>query len=98
MTLLESSIDTTCRYDKCTRQAVYIVRIHLIDHCTLPGLDTEGNRVFILCPGCTRGIAERIAITQDISLTCRTCGRVIEKLHDFYDVESLVCSTRDRPR
>lgn len=87
---LESSIDSTCGYNKCTRQVVYIVRIHLIDHCTTPGLDVNGNKVFTLCPTCALEIAERIAITQDISMTCKTCGRHIEKLHDFYDVESLV--------
>lgn len=86
---LESSIDSTCGHKKCTRQAVYIVRIHLIDHCTLPGLDVDGNRVFMFCPGCTKEIAAKIAITRDIELTCKTCGRYIAKLHDFYDVERL---------
>lgn len=90
---LESEIGLVCERRKCTRQAVYIVHVHAIDHCNRPRLDVHGDRIFTLCPACTKVFGQDVIDQLDdlgVSLHCKTCRRHVEKLHDVYTVESLV--------
>lgn len=86
----------------CTAQAVYIVRIHLIDHCNRPKLAAGGDRVFLMCKACMEAIAWRLgeivgemyALLPDSGAeticTCATCGRRVLEMDDVMCVERLV--------
>ena len=95
----ESELGVVCERRKCTCQAMFIVHVHPIDHCNVPRLDIHGDRIFALCPACTKLFAKdmmeqlewyRSTPPLGVSLTCKTCGRHVSKLHDVYQVESLV--------
>lgn len=89
----ENELGVVCERRKCTRQATFVVHVHPIDHCNVPRLDVHGDRIFTLCPACTKLFAKDAMELLDwlgVSLTCKTCGRHVAKLHDVYQVESLV--------
>lgn len=101
---LETDMALTCDgyKDRCTCQAVFIVKVHQIDQCKNPECDPLGNRSFILCPTCTALLARRtgeligemytMLPDSDDTVECRcdTCGIRVLEMHDVFTTERLV--------
>jgi hypothetical protein len=90
-------MDIACDRQSCTRQATHIVTCHTLDHCDASA--PSGNKVFLFCAECTRGICHiiadrvesmRVAVAQkNMPLECMTCGLRVNHVSDMLSVEHL---------
>lgn len=85
---------------KCRAPAIYVVRVHLIDHCNRPKLTPDGFRTFMLCNPCSIKTAQTTAALVneliegaiefgDDKAVCGMCDRPITELSDVFSVERL---------
>jgi len=99
----EADMGLVCQGKTCTRQAVYILRIHAMDLCNKPlHIDKDGNWVTLCCPQCTSEAAIRAAnLVRDLKLMpqeaenehppqCKTCKRDILGIHNLLSIEYLM--------
>jgi hypothetical protein len=94
---LETDLGVICDRRRCTRQAVFIVRIHQIDHCV-----TESDKFYLLCKACTDTASWRMGeligtmyaqlpdSTETVECLCDTCGKRIMEVDDVVTVERLI--------
>lgn len=91
------AIDVKCEGGSgCVNRALYAVRVHQLDACQ-DYADTDGQRLFTLCAGCTkkvgRNVADLIANIATASggepVLCHICEKDLSSLHDAFEVESL---------
>jgi hypothetical protein len=94
---LETDIGIPCNgYRRCTRQAIFIVRIHNVHECTNEGwpkfsarqLNPDGDSIFFLCHSCTAATVWRIG---------EMIGEMYGSLPDNIDSDAeLACATCGR--
>lgn len=95
---LETDMGIVCdgyKHNLCTAQAVYIVQVHLVDHCNKPKLSCNGDRTFLHCNACLKLVTETIKNLVDLVVAsntprCATCSRPVNNIHDVLDVELLM--------
>lgn len=67
----ESDMGTLCDRPHCTRHAVWVVSVHMIDHCT----EGKVNTVALRCRDCADVLAGQVSEkVRDIKAAVRTKG------------------------